>query len=251
MASILTDTATTIPGLIAMLNDVSEAEVKAQVATALTDIHLDHVLAVTYDPASKPGVADALLNELIESDGGVSRFTANALEQAPGGGGGGDATAANQTIIIGHLTDIKGAGWASGTDTLEAIADAIQTVITTGGTGPWGGWVLPVNAQVPERNKGSKIEVFTNEAVALVVPVYDADGDPVDLDGETLNLTAWDQTRNELLSVTATGTTTGFNATIPKLATQLIGTWAVRTTDANTTVITQGVFEVKSAPLTT
>ena len=58
----------------------------ADVATALTDIHLDHLLAADYDPASKPGVATALLNELVENDGGVSRYTANALEQAPSGG---------------------------------------------------------------------------------------------------------------------------------------------------------------------
>ncbi|MEA3281798.1 MAG: hypothetical protein U9Q68_04435, partial [Euryarchaeota archaeon] len=62
------------------------AATPTEVATALTDIHLDHLLAVNYDPASKPGVATALLNELVENDGGVSRYTANALEQAPSGG---------------------------------------------------------------------------------------------------------------------------------------------------------------------
>lgn len=45
--------------------------------------HLDHLLAAAYDPASKPGHAEALLNELVENDAGVSRFTANALEQGP------------------------------------------------------------------------------------------------------------------------------------------------------------------------
>jgi len=65
-------------------NDLSAAAVNAEVDTALTDIHLDHLLAADYDPASKPGTATALLNELVESDGGVSRFTTNALEQAPG-----------------------------------------------------------------------------------------------------------------------------------------------------------------------
>lgn len=99
-------------------------EINAAVDTALSDIHLDHLLAADYDPASKPGVATALLNELVESDAGVSRFTANALEQAPsGGGGGGDATAANQTTIINHLTDIKGATFNASTDSLEAIRD--------------------------------------------------------------------------------------------------------------------------------
>lgn len=62
------------------------AEVNAEVDTALADIHLDHLLATDYDPASKPGTGTALLNELVEDDGGVSRFTANALEQGPGGG---------------------------------------------------------------------------------------------------------------------------------------------------------------------
>lgn len=66
-----------------------DAEVQSEVQDAIEANHLDHLLAVEYDPASQPGVATALLNELIESDAGVSRFTANALEQAPAGGGDG------------------------------------------------------------------------------------------------------------------------------------------------------------------
>ncbi len=75
-----------VPGLIAALNDISAADVNAQVDTALNDIHLDHLFATDYDPATKPGAATALLNELVENDAGVSRFTANALEEAPTGG---------------------------------------------------------------------------------------------------------------------------------------------------------------------
>lgn len=67
------------------LNDVSAAQVNSEVDAALTDIHLDHLLAVDYDPASKPGASTALLNELIGNDSGVSQFTANALELGPGG----------------------------------------------------------------------------------------------------------------------------------------------------------------------
>lgn len=115
------------------LNDVSAATVNAQVDTALTDIHLDHLLAVNYDPASKPGVSTALLNEIIGDDGGVSRFTANALELAPSGGG--DATSANQTTIIGHLTDIKGGTFSGTTDSLEAIRDRGDAAWTTGAGG--------------------------------------------------------------------------------------------------------------------
>jgi hypothetical protein len=50
-------------------------------------------------------------------------FSTASLVNAPGGGGGGDATEANQTTIIGHLTDIKGGTFSGATDSLEAIRD--------------------------------------------------------------------------------------------------------------------------------
>ena len=122
LAAIVGDTAELqtddIPTLVAALP--TAAEVNTQVDTALADIHLDHLLATTYDPASKPGTADALLNELVESDSGVSRFTENSLEQAPSGTGG-DASAANQAIITTHLTELKGSGFVGSTDSNEAI----------------------------------------------------------------------------------------------------------------------------------
>lgn len=65
------------------IDAVGLASIQAAADAALVANHLDHLLKTTYDPASKPGAADALLNELVESDGGVSRFTENALEQAP------------------------------------------------------------------------------------------------------------------------------------------------------------------------
>lgn len=121
---------------IAALNNLSAAQVNAEVDAALADIHLDHLLAATYDPASKPGAADALLNELVESDSGVARFTANALEQAPSGGGGltlGDiADAVWDEDLTGHTTpdsagEILG-NVATGTPpTADAIADEVQT----------------------------------------------------------------------------------------------------------------------------
>lgn len=60
-----------------------ETTVQAAADAALVANHLDHIFKTNYDPASKPGVATALLNELVESDAGVSRYTANALELAP------------------------------------------------------------------------------------------------------------------------------------------------------------------------
>lgn len=76
-------------------NSAWDAEVQSECADALTAIHLDHLLATDYDPASKPGTATALLNELVENDVGVSRFTENALEQAPSGTGASAATIAD------------------------------------------------------------------------------------------------------------------------------------------------------------
>lgn len=67
-------------------NATALASINAEADAAIETYHLDHLLAADYDPASKPGVSTALLNELVESDSGVSRFTANALEQAPTGG---------------------------------------------------------------------------------------------------------------------------------------------------------------------
>tara|TARA_R100001594_G_scaffold93186_1_gene127538 strand:+ start:10094 stop:11188 length:1095 start_codon:yes stop_codon:yes gene_type:complete len=116
-------------------NSAWDSEVQSEVNDAMVAIHLDHFFSVTYDPASKPGAADALMNEIIENDGGVSRFTANSLEQAPsGGGGGGDATLANQTIMITHLTDIKGTGFVKDTNSLTNLSSGSAVNVTTEAT---------------------------------------------------------------------------------------------------------------------
>lgn len=113
------------------LNDLSAAQVNAEVDMALVDIHLDHLLAVDYDPASKPGVATALFNELIESDAGVSRYTANALEQAPSGGGGVADWTADERTAIRSILGIPGSGTTPADPTagiLDTIRDAVGVV---------------------------------------------------------------------------------------------------------------------------
>ena len=108
------------------LTATMKASVNAEVDAAIETYHLDHLLATTYDPASKPGAADALLNELVESDAGVARFTANALEQAPTGGGDG-----------GLLASGTAAGIANGTITLASghgITNTTVLIVLTGGT---------------------------------------------------------------------------------------------------------------------
>ena len=90
-------------------NAAWDAEVQSEVQDAIEVNHLDHLLAADYDPASKPGVATALLNEMVENDAGVSRFTANALEQAPSGTGASAASIAD-AVWDEAIADHTGAG---------------------------------------------------------------------------------------------------------------------------------------------
>lgn len=130
--NILTDTAeigAAGAGLTALpWNAAWDAEVQSEVQDAIEANHLDHLLAADYDPASKPGVATALLNELIESDGGVSRFTANALEQAPSGSGVGDWTS-DEKEQIRYRLQLDGTQTAPAADAplqMPVSADAIN-----------------------------------------------------------------------------------------------------------------------------
>ena len=136
--AILVDTGTTIPAQISGLNDLDAAAVNEQVDAALADIHLDHLLAAAYDPATPPGVSTALLNVLFEDDGGVPRYTANALEQAPSGGGGVADWTASERNEIRHRLGITGTTASPGgtpslstqssVDTVDGVADAIKAV---------------------------------------------------------------------------------------------------------------------------
>ncbi len=90
------------------VSTLTAAQVNAEVDTALADIFLHQLFAADYDPANKPGVATALLNELIGSNAGVSRYTAAALALAPTGGGGGGGTTVNEdNVIVVERTSIE------------------------------------------------------------------------------------------------------------------------------------------------
>lgn len=115
-------------------NAAWDAEVQSEVQDAIEANHLDHLLAATYDPASKPGAADALLNELVESDAGVSRFTSNALEQAPSGGGGTADWTADERTALRSILGIPASGTTPddpSTGILDTIRDGIVAANTT------------------------------------------------------------------------------------------------------------------------
>ncbi len=69
------------------------------------------------------------LNTALELDGAVYRLTENALEQAPTASGG-DATAANQTAIIAHLTDVKGTGFVKDSHSLVNLVPGASVNVT-------------------------------------------------------------------------------------------------------------------------
>jgi hypothetical protein len=159
-ASISADIAAVESGI--SWNSAWDAEVESETNDALVAIHLNRLFATDYDPASKPGVATALLNELVESDAGVSRFSANALEQAPTGSGASvDAIADEvETRTIAAVTVVNGLGANSITAAAAAAdfttevqsglatASAVSTVSTNIGTPSnlGGGATLAANA---------------------------------------------------------------------------------------------------------
>ncbi len=149
---------------------IDVAQINTQVDTALTDIHLDHLLATDYDPASKPGTATALLNELVENDAGESRFTANALEQAPSGTGASaasiraemDTNSTQFAAIVADTNELQ-TDWADG-----GRLDTILDTAASGGSAPT---AADIRAEIDTNSTQlSAIVADTNELQSDDVP---------------------------------------------------------------------------------
>lgn len=110
--SILVDTGTTIPASLSALNDLSAAEVNAQVDSALLD----------YDGPTKAEMdaGFAALNDLSAAD------VAGELATYDG---------PTNTEMVAAFTEIKGATFSGATDSLEAIRDRGDSAWTTGAGG--------------------------------------------------------------------------------------------------------------------
>lgn len=89
------------------------------------------------------------------------------------------ATSAGVTAAF---TEIKGATWDSGTDTLEAIRNA------SGGGGGVSA-LLPAIGVVPVRVDQTMLTAFVGETIDVAIVVYQSDGTtPMDLSGKTLEV---------------------------------------------------------------
>jgi len=144
-----------------------DGEVQSEVQDAIVANHLDHLLAADYDPANKPGVATALLNELVENDGGVSRFTANALEEAPAGSG---ATAqqvweyATRGLTEEVTTDAASRAASKADVSALALEATVQEILTDTGT------TLPdAIAALPQDKTGYTLTAAERNSVADAV----------------------------------------------------------------------------------
>jgi hypothetical protein len=114
-------------------NAAWDTEVQSEVQDALEVNHLDHLLAVAYDPASPVGVADSLMNDLVEDNGtGTTRFTTTALEQAPAGGGGGGGTdwTTDERTQIRSILGVATSG-TTPTDPTTGILNTIRDLVVT------------------------------------------------------------------------------------------------------------------------
>jgi len=146
---------------------IGTTEIQAAAAAALVAIHLDHLFAQNYDPTSKPGTGTALLNELIENDGGVSRFTSNALEQAPSAAGSVAMVMQSTTLTVTSQTEMV---LAAGSADDDAYNDRL-CVITDQTTGEQKGIV-----RASDYTGSTKTITFEAGAVFTV-----ATGDGIDI----------------------------------------------------------------------
>lgn len=133
--------------------NASASDVLTQSLAALVSLHLDHLFAATYDPTSKPGVADSLWNTLIEADGAVPRFTQNALEQGPSGSGGDSAA----TIAAAVWANATGVTLAANVTSVLADTNFVQTTLDTGGA---------INTVVNNRASQASIDALQNLSTA-------------------------------------------------------------------------------------
>lgn len=202
-------------------NDLSAAQVNAEVDTALADIHLDHLLAVDYDPATPPGTATALLNELVENDGGVSRFSANALEQGPAGGGG---LTQQQVRDAMKLAPTAGAPSAGSVD--EHLDDILTDTAEIGAAGagltavPWNiAWDTEVQSEVtdalnvydpPTKAELDSAHATTDALIGTVDTVVDAIlVDTAEIGVAGAGLTEAGGTGDQLIAIPSVGSVTG------------------------------------------
>jgi hypothetical protein len=153
---------------------------------------------------------------------------------------------ATSSGVTAAFTEIKGAGWSSGTDTLEKISDA------AGGTNVT---IMPLSATATARVSGTTITTFIGDRSALTVAVFDSAGTAVDLTAQgTLEVVIERRDGTDLQVIPAASLTIGgtsnnqltFSPDATAVGTLGQHLWALRKT-SNEGVLAHGNFVVSVA----
>ena len=152
---------------------------------------------------------------------------------------------ANNSAVTSAFTEIKGATWDSGTDTLEAIRNATSAL-------------LPCIGVVPVRVDQTMLTAFVGETIDVAIVVYQSDGTtPMDLSGKTLEV-CFESTSTTDVAVVGSAdiTVSGDDNNVvtfayPSAVTGSVANyhWSLRDASAPKTVWQYGTLYVKRAAL--
>ncbi len=163
-----TDYTSTLSGIstdIDSLNDISKSDVETATGTALDTYSAAKVSDIT--TAVSPLALEATLTAIKGT--GWDGETLKAISTAIGAISPGDATSANQSTILNHLSDIKGATWSN--ETLVALKSVIDLVLSgQAALAPAGEYDAPManlDAKVSSRSTLTATEVWGNPGRTL------------------------------------------------------------------------------------
>lgn len=163
-----TDYTSTLSGIstdIDSLNDISKSDVETATGTALDTYSAAKVSDIT--TAVSPLALEATLTAIKGT--GWDGETLKAISTAIGAISPGDATSANQSTILNHLSDIKGATWSN--ETLVALKSVIDLVLSgQAALAPAGEYDAPManlDAKVSSRSTLTATDVWSNPGRTL------------------------------------------------------------------------------------
>ena len=180
-------------GTVGTLGAQALADVNAQVDTALSDIYLNKLLAVTAGTAL-PGTAQALLYDLLETASGTWRFNVNALSQGPSGSGGVADWTANERNQIRYRLGVDGSTATPGTNlpnlgTVTASLVANQAGVTIGTLNTYLGTVSIVGSVLAVGDK-TGYSLLADQSAVTIGTVNRAGSLAVNLDKSSYSLAA-------------------------------------------------------------
>lgn len=147
----------------------------------------------------------------------------------------------SQAALAQFVTDDTG-------ETAETVSGTSVTGLGQADSGEGVSVVLGALGHIPERVNGYELNVFNEEQITLVVPMYAPDTTPIDLTGQSLWFGIEGRTKEVLYTGVATGTETGFSVALAKISKVQSGlTWALRRTTTGV-LLGHGPFKITRRP---